>query len=108
MKEPDPTDDLDRTILETFDEMHAEAQVTPIFLTFLPRVIESVRAYAKEHSLEPGRLSPLQSKPSKIDCMNSAKRTILNDSDPSPIRTGVKRGCCMLAIFIVINRAVQY
>ena len=54
MKEPDPTDDLDRTILETFDEMHAEAQVTPIFLTFPPKVIESVRAYAKEHSLEPG------------------------------------------------------
>ena len=58
MKEPDPTDDLDRTILETFDEMHAEAQVTPIFLTFPPRVIESVRSYAKEHSLEPGTLIP--------------------------------------------------
>src|SRR4029077_11010252 len=58
MKEPDPTDDLDRTILETFDEMHAEAQVTPIFLTFPPKVIESVRAYAKEHSLEPGTLIP--------------------------------------------------
>jgi hypothetical protein len=29
-KEPNPPDDLDRMILETFDEMHAEAQITPI------------------------------------------------------------------------------
>jgi hypothetical protein len=59
MKKPDPTDDLDQTILETFDEMHAEAQITPIYLTFLPEVLESVEAYAREHSLEPATLIPL-------------------------------------------------
>ena len=58
MKEPDPTDDLDRTILETFDEMHAEAQVTPIFLTFPPRVIERAAAYAKDHSMEANAYAP--------------------------------------------------
>jgi len=59
MKEPDPTDDLDRTILETFDEMHAEAQVTPIFLTFPPEVFERVAAYTRDHSVEPATLIPL-------------------------------------------------
>lgn len=44
MKEPDLTDDLDQTILEAFDEMDAEAQITPIFLTLLPEVVESVEA----------------------------------------------------------------
>ena len=58
MKEPDPTDDLDQTILDTFDEMHAEAQITPIFLTFPAEVIESVEAYAKENSLEPATIVP--------------------------------------------------
>jgi hypothetical protein len=59
MKEPDPTDDLDQTILETFDEMHAEAQITPIFLTFPPEVVESVEAYTREHSLESATIIPL-------------------------------------------------
>jgi hypothetical protein len=56
MKEPDPTDDLDQTILDTFDKMNAEAQITPIFLTLPPEVIESVGTYAKEHSLEPATI----------------------------------------------------
>jgi hypothetical protein len=64
MKEPDPTDDLDQTIMDTFDEMHAEAQITPIFLTFPPEVVESVEAYAKEHSLEPATIIPLAIKAS--------------------------------------------
>jgi hypothetical protein len=59
MKEPGPPDDLEQTILETFDEMHAEAQITPIFLTFPPEVLESVEAYAKARSLEPSTLIPL-------------------------------------------------
>ena len=29
MKEPNPSHDLEQTILETFDEMHAEAQIAP-------------------------------------------------------------------------------
>ena len=39
MKDPGPPDDLEQTILETFDEMHSEAQVTPIVLTFPLEVI---------------------------------------------------------------------
>jgi hypothetical protein len=83
MKEPDPTDDLDRTILETFDEMHAEAQVTPIFLTFPSRVIESVRAYAKEHSLEPGTLIPLAIKAlaHQADEFSEASERLMEDPD---------------------------
>jgi hypothetical protein len=30
MKDLDLPDDLEQTILETFDEMHAEAQIVPI------------------------------------------------------------------------------
>ena len=59
MKEPGPPDDLEQTILETFDEMHAEAQVAPIVLTFPPEVIESVVAYTKDRSVEPATLIPL-------------------------------------------------
>jgi hypothetical protein len=39
MKEPDPSQDLEQAILETLDEMHAEAQIAPIVLTFPPEVI---------------------------------------------------------------------
>jgi hypothetical protein len=39
MKKPDPTDDLDQTILETFDEMHAEAQITPISSPGLSKIL---------------------------------------------------------------------
>jgi hypothetical protein len=46
-------------ILEAFDEMHIEAQITPMVLTFPPEVVESVEAYAKTHSLEPATLIPL-------------------------------------------------
>jgi hypothetical protein len=83
MKEPDPTDDLDRTILETFDEMQAEAQVTPIFLTFPPRVIESVRAYAKEHCLEPGTLIPFAIKAleNRLYEFSEAGEYLLEDPD---------------------------
>jgi hypothetical protein len=42
MKEPDPSHDLEQTILETFGEMHAEAQITPIVLTLPSEMIESV------------------------------------------------------------------
>jgi hypothetical protein len=59
MKIPDPSHDLERTILETFDEMHAEAQITPIVLTLPSAVIESVNSYTKERSLEPATLIPL-------------------------------------------------
>jgi hypothetical protein len=59
MKELGPPDDLEQTILETFDEMHAEAQVAPIVLTFPREVIESVVAYTKDHSMEPATLIPL-------------------------------------------------
>ena len=59
MKEPSPPDDLEQTILETFDEMHAEAQVAPIVLTIPPEVIESVVAYTKDRSVEPTTLIPL-------------------------------------------------
>jgi hypothetical protein len=56
MKEPDSPHDLELTILETFDEMHAEAQITPIVLTFPPEVIDSLETYTKDHSLEPATL----------------------------------------------------
>jgi hypothetical protein len=31
--------------------MHAEAQITPLVLTFPPEVIERAAAYAKDHSM---------------------------------------------------------
>ena len=40
MKEPDPPDDLEQTILETFDELHAEAKIVPMVFLFPPEVIE--------------------------------------------------------------------
>jgi hypothetical protein len=40
MNEPD--NDL---ILETLDEMHAEAQITPTILEFPDEVIEAIEAY---------------------------------------------------------------
>src|SRR6202035_3415556 len=59
MKDLDPPDDLEQTILETFDEMHAEAQVAPIVLTLPPEVVERVVAYTKDRSMEPATLIPL-------------------------------------------------
>jgi hypothetical protein len=44
MKEPDPSHDLDQTISEAFGEMHAEARITPLVLTFPPEVIERAAA----------------------------------------------------------------
>lgn len=59
MKLPDPSHDLERTILKTFVETHAEAQITPIVLTLPSAVIEGVNSYTKERSLEPATLTPL-------------------------------------------------
>ena len=83
MKEPDPTDDLDRTILETFDEMHAEAQVTPIFLTFPPEVIERVAAYTRDHSVEPATLIPLaiKAQENQSDKFSEAGERLMEDPD---------------------------
>jgi hypothetical protein len=47
VNEPDP--DL---ILETFNEMEAEAQITPIVLTFPDEVIEAIEIYEKANSLD--------------------------------------------------------
>jgi hypothetical protein len=74
MKEAIPPDDLEQTILETFDEMHAEAQIAPMFLTFPLKVIERIVAYIRDHSLAAARLIPWRSKPRKISRTNSAKR----------------------------------
>jgi hypothetical protein len=49
---------LEQAILETLDEMHAEAQIAPIVLTFPPEVIERVAAYAKNHSMEANAYAP--------------------------------------------------
>ena len=54
--------------------MHAEAQITPIVLTFPPEVIESVVAYTKDRSVEPATLIPLAIKPRNISWTNSLKR----------------------------------
>jgi hypothetical protein len=83
MKEPDPTDDLDQTILETFDEMHAEAQITPIFLTFPPEVVESVEAYTREHSLEPATIIPqaIKAMAHQLDEFSEAGERLMKDPD---------------------------
>src|ERR1700730_6428361 len=83
MKEPDPTDDLDQTILETFDEMHAEAQITPVYLTFPPEVLESVEAYAREHSLEPATLIPLaiKAQENQSEKFSEAGEPLMEDPD---------------------------
>jgi hypothetical protein len=62
MKEPDPPDDLEQTILETFDELHAEAKIVPMVFLFPPEVIECIKTYTKEHSLDPANLIPLAMK----------------------------------------------
>jgi hypothetical protein len=83
MKEPDPTDDLDQTILDTFDEMHAEAQIKPIFLTFPAEVIESVEAYAKENSLEPATIVPkaIVAMEFQLDEFSEAGERLMRDPD---------------------------
>ena len=83
MKEPGPPDDLEQTILETFDEMHAEAQVAPILLTFPPEVIESVVAYTKNRSLEPATLIPLaiKAQENKSEKFSEAGERLMQDPD---------------------------
>jgi hypothetical protein len=83
MKEPDPTDDLDQTILDTFDEMHAEAQIAPIFLTFPPEVIERVAAYTRDHSVEPATLIPLaiKAQENQSDKFSEAGERLMEDPD---------------------------
>jgi hypothetical protein len=66
MKEPDPPEAFDQMILESFNELYAEAQVTPIDLEFPPAVMESLEAYTKKHSLDPAELIPLAMK-ARID-----------------------------------------
>ena len=83
MKDLDPPDDLEQTILEKFDEMHAEAQIAPIVLTFPAEVIESIEAYAKEHSLEPATLIPLAIKAQEhqSDIFCEAAERLMHDPD---------------------------
>jgi hypothetical protein len=83
MKEPDPTDDLDQTILETSGEMHAEAQITQIFLTFPREVVESVETYTREHSLEPATIIPLAIKAMEyqLDEFSEAGAHLMEDPD---------------------------
>jgi hypothetical protein len=47
MKDLDLPNDLEQTIFETFDEMHAEALIAPIVLTLPAEVIESMRPTPK-------------------------------------------------------------
>ena len=79
----DPPDDLEQTILETFDEMHAEAQIAPLVLTFPAEVIESIEAYTKEHSLEPATLIPLAIKAQEhqADIFCEAAERLMQDPD---------------------------
>ena len=83
MKEPGPPDDLEKTILETFDEMHAEAQVAPIVLTLPPEVIESVVAYTKDHSVEPATLIPLaiKAQENQSEKFSEAGERLMEDPD---------------------------
>ena len=83
MKDLDPPDDLEQTILETFDEMHAEAQITPIFLTFPPEVIERVAAYTRDHSVEPPTLIPLaiKAQENQSDIFCEAAERLMHDPD---------------------------
>jgi hypothetical protein len=99
MKKPDPTDDLDQTILETFDEMHAEAQITPIYLTFPPEVLESVEAYAREHSLEPATLIPLaiKAQENQSDKFSEAGERLMEDPDSASRRSSVLPSACLHA-----------
>jgi hypothetical protein len=83
MKEPGPPDDLEQTILETFDEMHAEARVAPIVLTLPPEVIESVVAYTKDHSVEPATLIPLaiKAQENQSEKFSEAGERLMEDPD---------------------------
>ena len=83
MKEPGPPDDLEQTILETFDEMHAEAQIVPIFLTFPPEVIERIAAYTRDHSVEPATLIPLaiKAQENQSEKFSEAGERLMEDPD---------------------------
>src|ERR1700692_920279 len=83
MKEPGPPDDLEQTILETFDEMHAEAQVAPIVLTLPPEVVERVVAYTKDRSMEPATLIPLSMKAleHQVEKFSEGGERLLEDPD---------------------------
>jgi hypothetical protein len=82
MKDSDPPDDLEQTILETFDEMHAEAQIAPIVLTF-PAEVMRIEPYTKEHSLEPATLIPLAIKAQEhqLDIFFEAVERLMQDPD---------------------------
>jgi hypothetical protein len=52
-------------ILETFNEMEAEAQITPTILEFPDDVILAIEAYEKAHSVDRDRLIGLAMKAQK-------------------------------------------
>src|SRR5260370_40565729 len=83
MKEPGPADDLEQTILETCEEMHSEAQVAPIVLTFPPEVIESVVAYTKDHSVQAATLIPLtiKAQENQSEKFSEAGERLMEDPD---------------------------
>jgi hypothetical protein len=61
-----PPEELNRTLQETFMEMHAHALLskgTPLW--FPPEVLERLIVYEKEHSLERNKLIPLAMKVTK-------------------------------------------
>jgi|HubBroStandDraft_6_1064221.scaffolds.fasta_scaffold249415_1 hypothetical protein len=65
-------------ILETFNELEAEAQITPTVLEFPGEVIEAIEAYEKAHSLDRDRLIGLATATARTACrrMSSAPSRI--------------------------------
>ena len=60
-----------------------EARIAPIVLTFPPEVIESVRAYTKERSLQPATLIPLaiEALELQLDEFSDAGERLIEDPD---------------------------
>jgi hypothetical protein len=83
MENPDPPDDFEETILETFREMHAEAQKTPMALTVPTEVIECIEAYEKRTGVDRDTLLFLAIKAQKgrIDQLVEACCRMMDDPD---------------------------
>jgi hypothetical protein len=78
MNEPDH--DL---ILEVFNEMEAEAQITPMILELPGEVIEAIEAYEKAHSVSRDRLIGLAMKAQKgrIHQVSAACARLMDDPE---------------------------
>lgn len=83
MRETDLPADLGQMISDTFDEMHAEAQIEPIVLTFAPEVTLSIEKYMQKHSPEPATMIALaiEAQEHQSEIFSEAGERLMKDPD---------------------------